>query len=816
MTAETLELTFTETGLVAVTVGGWEGFRMDGLDASVALSHGQAVLSARKLIRHDAHDVEIVEEYSPGLELRRRFRMGPPNTALIESELTNRSGSPLELADIRLLRSTSGIGLGAHAASVRLFEQGSYWARVRGLGAETAHGGPQDERDASQKPTAYASQYVWLVYDRKARMAFLTGFETGERWTGEVRTEGYPGRMPSGWSAGFGAGLTRISPGQTWQLESLALMAGHDPWALLCAYGDRVSRRHGVRCPESSPVSWCSWYPYRLGVSDQRVRATAEVAAARLRALGLRTLLLDLGWQEGYLPSAFKENDQFPEGLHALSEHLGRMGFALGTWCAPFTISAHDPLAKEHPEWLLGTNDTDRNAWKPQPTGSWYWQPYGETFALDLTHPGAQEWLRRQVRSLSERGVRYVKPDFIGGVSAGHLTGRADRTIVAGGGAEAARIGLSILHEEIMGRHPGSLILNCGGPEIPGKGACPLLYTCDDTGNTGYVGWKHLRNDYGSNVAGHLWKNRRWGIIQPSCMVVGLPGGIEEARVRATATFLAGGQVDIGDDLTTLPEDRWQVLLATLPPVGISAVPVDLFGPIETATLGYDASASGRGGDAGRPEEDGIARIWVLPIAAPWDTWTLVGLFNYDTNDNVEYGKAEITRFRLPLRRLGLDPDTAYSVHEFWSAQYLGVSPFARRNPKGYRHPGDTQALISSSEQGIWEVAFFGPGVKLLVVRKRREHPWPAASTFHQSGGVELKDVRWSKLTLSGVLKRPAGQSGTLILAAEGWEVVEARVGGRRVPVQIGANGSVLVPVLTERDATPWSVRFRAGGQAVG
>jgi hypothetical protein len=62
-------------------------------------------------------------------------------------------------------------------------------------------------------------------------------------------------------------------------------------------------------------------------------------------------------------------------------------------------------------------------------------------------------------------------------------------------------------------------------------------------GNTG-IGFDHLRHVY-TTVAAHLFKNHRWGLLQPSCLVVGLPGTLEEARVRATVAFITGGHIDI-------------------------------------------------------------------------------------------------------------------------------------------------------------------------------------------------------------------------------------------------------------------------------
>jgi hypothetical protein len=200
--------------------------------------------------------------------------------------------------------------------------------------------------------------------------------------------------------------------------------------------------------------------------------------------------------------------------------------------------------------------------------------------------------------------------------------------------------------------------------------------------------------------------------------------------------------------------------------------------------------------------------VWHLRVEGGWDTWDLYGLFNYEVPPNEPGAYQPITQFRLPLERLGLDPNGTYWVHEFWSGQFLGTSPFVRENPHGYKHPGDMQPLIASPNMHEWEVSFFGPAVKLLVVRHARLHPWVAATSFHQSGGTELANVTWDGDVLRGDLRRPAGQEGYLVIAGAPTLPRSARVGGGAVKVHPGANGSILVPVVTRGDVTSWELRW--------
>ncbi|MCC6444313.1 MAG: alpha-galactosidase [Armatimonadetes bacterium] len=789
----------------------WQSLSIGPLRPGLAVNGERLHARGFRLEESQQERMRLAADFVSGpvcLRLEQAVEQAGGDCLRLASALVNTSEQAVTLRAVQLLAIEARQGgiarLSENPATVRIFKQGGYWAQVGSLFGQAARAGTDGET-GKQGNVQHSSQICWAGYDLASRMALAVGFETAERWSGHIALKAAEGRHPEEWEIGFAGGDLRVEAGERLALEDVLLLAGPDPWRLLESYADRVAERHGVQALPESPVSWCSWYPFRLGVTEGRMLENARIAAERLKPLGLSIMEIDLGWERDYLPNAFEENGQFPHGLAWLADRLKEMGFLLGTWKAPFTISERDPLCGEHPEWLLGSEEQ-----KPLPQGQWFWEPHGETFALDLTHPEARNWLRQSIRSLAARGVRYLKPDFIGCVGDGRMTDRFDRRIVAGGGTEAARLGLEIIRQEMTDGHPEALVLNCGGPELPGKGRFPLLYTCNDTGNTGYVGWPHLAEDYGQNVAGHLFKHRRWGILQPSCFCAGLPGTLEEARVRATATFMSGGQVDIGDNLSLLPEDRWQVIYATLPPLGIAARPVDLFDPIAASSLSYEAMCRGDNKDDLGMEAPVGSRVWHLPVDAGWDRWDLVALFNYDWPSPDSGGAGQlITRYQLPLERLGLDPEGVYWAYEFWSGQFLGQIPCAWQNPGGYVHPGDTQTLISTRTPGVLEAAFFGPSVKLLALKPVRPHPWVAGTTFHQSAGCELKNLSWNPQgLLKGELHRPAGHQGSIVLAGIARPPASAEVAGRSVPLRTGANGSLILPVTTLSDVTKWSVRW--------
>jgi len=738
--------------------------------------------------------------------LTQRLSLDSGGSLNLYSELINLSPESLVLNDVELIRleDPPQSVFGNEQGNSRVYEESGYLCHVRELkfrrnlvseSAEPAPGGM----------ISGASQTCWVIYNRADHMGLLVGFTSFDRWLGTIRISYDPMTGIKEWVVGHDGGDLRIDPEEKVRLENVTFSVGNDPWSLLEDFGDLIKEKHRIRPLENPPVTWCSWYPYRLGVSEEHVLANEKIAATRLKPLRLRNFQIDLGWQMDCLPNTYEENERFPRGLKWLSEETQKLGFNLGIWTAPFTISEFSPLYREHPDWLLGDLKE-----KPKPYWTWFWEPHGKVYALDLTQPKALAYVRENVMRLAEKGVKYFKLDFIGGPCNPILRNRHDPKMVAGGGTEAVRLGSKAIAEAVKGVDPESLLLNCNPYEVCGLGFFDLLYACNDTGNTGYVTWATTRENY-TSVACHLWKNHRLGIIQPSCLCVGLPGILEEARMRATATFLSGGEVDIGDDLTTLPEDRWNVLLSILPPLSQSAKPIDLFDALTIDELPYSEMAAGVEKEPVNICEADDSRVWCVPIKTDWDEWIVVGLFAW--NPPVPKPRKQenpITRFRIPWKRLRMDVDKDYWIYEFWSGQFLGKVADTSDTPKGYVHPGDARSLIWGSTQGTLQVSFFGPSAKLLVIREARDHPWVVGTSFHATGGSELKDVRWdeSRRSLSGVLERPSGQQGFIVLGGLEGVPVRATIEGLNADVTPSANGSLKIPILTSAGTTRWNIEM--------
>ncbi len=778
----------------------WSELRLGPLQHSAVVNGRRYVLRSRRKALSDGERTMRLTAPGCPVEMNQIWQQVPGGWR-VATVLFQRAPTPTTLNSVELL------ALPPHtpqrfpetARQLRMFEQGPTEGRVPVMFPES---GSEES----------SSSLVWMMVNSRTGNTVLTGFLTQSRWTGHIHSRRRHDLRLDRWSLGFDGGDVLLQAGGEIQLEEFVVLCGNDPHAVLDRYGATVNEVHKPHVLSEPPVSWCSWYPHRLGVTAEKVLANARLAKERLKKLGMKTFVIDLGWQRDRLPSQFVEHDGFPHGLRGVADELEDMGFDLGIWSAPTNVSEHDALITEHPEYLAHGPDG-----KPIVEGRWFWQPHGGIATLDMTHPGAQQWLRDKAAWLARSGARYLKADFIANLSGGTARNRHNPRIVAGGGAEAGRIAARILRDALRAESSDALFLNCGGPEVPGPTQADLLYACPDTGNTGHVGWHHLETVFRITAA-HLFKNRRWGIIQPSCLCVGLPGTLAEAQVRATAAFMADGQVDVGDDLPALPEDRWHVLTSTLPVCQSPVRAVDLFQPIRRTTGGYSTQDGDVPQDAG--EDAPPATLWSAEIDAGWDRWTLAAVFDYsEPKLEGERAEAQLRTYILPLERLGLPVDEDIWAHEFWSGQFAGCLPFDPPPEPAYRHPGDAQQMIRRTDAKHVSVSFFGPGVKLIAFRRRRPHPWVVGTSFHQSCGWDLRDVAWDGRAgvLSGTVYRPAGEYGSITLGGIGRQEASAEVDERPVPVRTGARGSVLVPVVMGSDVARWRVtvsRLRSAPQS--
>lgn len=224
------------------------------------------------------------------------------------------------------------------------------------------------------------------------------------------------------------------------------------------SYAQILSKVYGSAPAAPAPAVWCSWYSLFRDISEPALFHILE----GLEGLPFDVFQVDDGWQQQighWLP-----NTRFPNGMPALTDRIRAAGLKPGLWLAPFIAEPSAPVFQQHPAWFIHDHDGS-----PQPAGENWGGPY---YALDVTHPDAQQWLMGVIRRTRLWGYDYLKLDFLFAAS---LPGERFRPMP---GEAAYRLGMQIVRQAAG---PNTYILACGAPVLATLGLAQGLRIGPDT-----------------------------------------------------------------------------------------------------------------------------------------------------------------------------------------------------------------------------------------------------------------------------------------------------------------------------------------------
>jgi alpha-galactosidase len=249
------------------------------------------------------------------------------------------------------------------------------------------------------------------------------------------------------------------------------------------------------------PTAWCSWYHYFERVTQADIEE--NLLAIEELCLDVDVVQIDDGY-EAEIGDWLRLSDRFPS-LKAVVDHIRRAGRRAGIWVAPFLVGERSELARQHPDWLVG-GASPGTGWGDQ-----------QLAALDVTHPGAETYLREVFGTFRHLGIDYYKIDF---VYAGAMEGR--RTEPGISGVEAYRRGLGIIREAIG---PDAYLLGCGAPILPSVGLVDAMRVGPDIGHH----FEPLDGDLSQpsqraaaqNTRARAWQQGRFWVNDADCLVAG-------------------------------------------------------------------------------------------------------------------------------------------------------------------------------------------------------------------------------------------------------------------------------------------------------
>ena len=415
-----------------------------------------------------------------------------------------------------------------------------------------------------------------------------------------------------------------LKPKQQVELSTVWVSARKAPHDLLSSYGDAIVALADRPARRGGNSLWCSWYPIRLGISEEVVFENAAVAAKHFKPLGMDTIQLDHGWQRGNLCGDWVANERFPHGIKWLAEQLqSRYAMKLGLWIAPTVVTADTETFRDHADWLF--KDA---AGTPQSTSRWFWEPKPLVYALDGSHPEADRWVETTFARLSEAGARYYKIDFLtgGGGQQPH-----DPQCVPGWGVYRR-----VVEAIRRGAGEDAWIRYTQAPPLLVVGLADSSMISPDTGDAGLTATLAINAQL---LAASYWANERLYHREVCDNSVGEKAGVEESRLRLAMMSLGGCSTSYSDDFRRLPPARIRMMQQCLPPGGPTMTPLDLF-------------------------ERAIPSHWHIHCKNKVDEWDVLGVFNF--------GDAPCRR-NVDLTALGVSPKNPATVFEFWQSKPLGT-----------------------------------------------------------------------------------------------------------------------------------------------
>lgn len=317
------------------------------------------------------------------------------------------------------------------------------------------------------------------------------------------------------------------------------------------AFAEAFAAASDIQRIRAAPTIWCSWYGYYRSVTEADI--DENVATIADRGVPVDVIQLDDGYQQE-LGDWLTTSSRF-KSLPGIVERIRDRGHRVGIWTSPFLVGARSGTAAEHPEWLV------RSESGAPVTAVHNWGQ--DAYALDVTHPGAQEHLIAVFSRFVEIGIDFFKLDFL---YAGALDGRRyDASLTS---SQTYRSGLVHVRSAVGG---DAYLLGCGAPLLPSVGVFDAMRISADTGPL----WSAFEGDMSQpggesaelSVKARAYQHGRYWVNDPDCLL--LTPDVEERERRALMVNRYGGLRGISGRVAEF--DGWALstareLLSTVPP----------------------------------------------------------------------------------------------------------------------------------------------------------------------------------------------------------------------------------------------------------
>ena len=512
------------------------------------------------------------------------------------------------------------------------------------------------------------------------------------------------------------------------------------------------------------PVTgYCSWWPYRDGISQKVVDALVDVfAEKKLPDFGYKYLQLDAGYcSGGGGPQSFLEwnTKKFPGGAEYAVKKIKSAGMLPGIWVHRVYRSYVDRdlpgIGKQHPDWFVTKAD-----------GSIYQGGYG-IWTLNTGNQQALDAMVRPLfRALREQGWDYVKVDGAGDMMySDREKPAADHFTRIGLTPEQSLRNWDRVAREELGKD--IFILTCWGVG-PGRASIGLVDGCR-LGSDGFQ-WNTLLGNSSTN--GVVWRGdpdhcdiMAAGAKDKTTMkTFGATAAMSDTIDQPCVVAMAGSVLMVSDKAEDYKNDSNLEGMKRSAPV-LFTVPGQL----------YDGGGNGT--------------WWLQEIDRPFEHWSVLARFNW-RQSKLKGNRPDMPETEVKFADLGLADDREYLVFEFWAQTFLG-------KPKGsFKAPAQDA----------------GNALQVFAIREARPHPWVLSTTRHISqGGVSLLDERWDagKKVLSGQSAVVVGDPYVLTVhLPRGFRLRSAEFSGEKVEIANQPETATVRIVPAATKTVVWKMAF--------
>jgi alpha-galactosidase len=461
-----------------------------------------------------------------------------------------------------------------------------------------------------------------------------------------------------------------VAPGADLPSEKLLFSLSRDYHRQLETYGSLIREIHHARVAAPPLMGWWSWTAYYFGLNAGAAVTNARWEAEHLKSFGYDVFHIDEGYQYARGEYTTANATLFPNGLAALYYKVHGLGLVPGIWTAPFEVSARSWVYEHHPDWLV------KNAQgKPIRAGT-VADHKDQIYVLDCTNPGSQDYLRKTYSTLVKQwGIRYIKLDFMDDSAIEGYYFKPHTTAM-----EAQRIGLKIIRQtvgdDVYLDKDGSVMLNPVGLVDYGR-------ISQDTGHT-----FDASKEAAPGIAARYYMDRNFFVDDPDAFTVSRqtitdqswhesnkPAKLNDAEVSIALAAVAGGMLEIGDNLPSLWKEPERVSLIEnkdlidMVRLGKASIPLDL--------MSYSA-------------QDGQPSIFLLKEDR---RQSILTIFNW-TDAAREHA--------IDFTKLGLTADSRYEVFDLLGKKVVPTQPLGKLT---VRQPPHSVRMLKIVDKSVRPVA---------------------------------------------------------------------------------------------------------------